>query len=86
MKKFMTILLAMSMMSCAFASCGKKESDKEDKKSSVAEEEVHPAAGRWEAVEDKELRDAEYSVDGDTMIIINNSGEEAELERITKAE
>ncbi len=46
MKKILTILLAMSMMSCAFASCGKKDSDKEDKKSSSAEEK-NSAVGRW---------------------------------------
>ncbi|MBR3760688.1 MAG: hypothetical protein IKK47_06850 [Ruminococcus sp.] len=51
MKKFLTILLAMSMMSCTFASCGKKESDKEDKKNLSTEEEVHPAVGRWVPVE-----------------------------------
>ena len=51
MKKVLTILLAMSMMSCTFASCGKKESDKEDKKNLSADEEVHPAVGRWVPVE-----------------------------------
>ena len=55
MKKFLTILLAMSMMSCTFASCGKKDSDKEDKKSSVAEEEVLPAVGRWEPVDTEDM-------------------------------
>ncbi|MBO5319857.1 MAG: hypothetical protein J6B01_08660 [Ruminococcus sp.] len=55
MKKFLTILLAVSMMSCTFASCGKKDSDKEDKKSSVAEEEVLPAVGRWEPVDTEDM-------------------------------
>lgn len=50
MKKFLTILLAMSMMSFTFASCGKKDSDKEDKKSSSASEE-NPVVGRWEPVD-----------------------------------
>lgn len=50
MKKFLTILLAVSMMSCAFASCGKKDSGKDDEKSSSASEE-NPAVGRWVPVE-----------------------------------
>ena len=50
MKKFLTILLAMSMMSFTFASCGKKDSDKEAKKSSSSSEE-NPAVGRWEPVD-----------------------------------
>ena len=55
MKKFLTILLAVSVMSCTFASCGKKDSSEEDKKSSVAEEkESNPAVGRWKLVDSED--------------------------------
>lgn len=57
MKKFLTILLAMSMISCTFASCGKKDSDKEEKKSTASEteEESNPAVGRWEPVDTEDV-------------------------------